>query len=56
MNMENLGMLYVHFNELSLISSIRIETQRVKDSNIAKEAVNQNKTKWEAKSDVRDNC
>ena len=37
--MENLGMLYVHFKEEPLISSIRTETYLVEDSNIAKEAL-----------------
>ena len=37
--MENLGKLYVHLKEQPLINSMRTETQEVRDSNIAKEAL-----------------
>ena len=49
-NMDNVGMICVHFKEEPLISSIRTETQEVKDSNIAKEALKSKESNWEAKS------
>ena len=38
--MENFCKLYAHFNKLPLISSIRTETNKLKDLNIVKEALN----------------